>query len=61
MLKYDIPVKVTEAQYKILSTQFQSSIMHRKDEDGTYWIKYIGFSKELSKIIEDIISNERIK
>ena len=61
MLKYDTPIQVSEAQYKILSTQFQGAIMHRKADDGTYWIKYMGFSKKLSKIIEDIISNERTK
>jgi len=50
-IRYDRPIKVTQAQHNYLSQRYAGAIAHRKDENGQYWIKIWLMMKEIKKYL----------
>ena len=50
-IRYDRPIKVTQAQHNFLSQRYAGAIAHRKDENGQYWIKIWLMMKEIKQIL----------
>lgn len=53
-LQYDIPVEVTEKQYKAAKSEFGGIIAHRK-ENGKYYIKLwlMAFKSRVEQCLEN--------
>ncbi len=54
MIEYNIPVEVTEKQYKELTNKFSGIIASRK-EDGKFYIKL--WMMKYKFLIEEILKN----
>jgi hypothetical protein len=50
-VEYDIPIEVTEKQYRRIIPRFRMIVAHRRDAEGRYWIKLwvMGYRDRLLK------------